>query len=134
MRPNLLLIGPDTVVGEYLDRLIASAASPVQLCDGAAPDVTNVPIRSLIVRDVDRLDRADQERLIEWLNRHDEIARVIATSARPVFPRVECGEFSDALYYRLNTVTLVLSDGPDVRWIGHVLPSTNSGDGASHTL
>ena len=114
--------------------MITSVASPVQFCDGAAPDFTNVPIRTLIVRDVDRLGRADQERLIEWLNRRDVDARIIATSARPIFPRVERGEFSDALYYRLNTVTLVLSDGPDVRWIGHVLPSTNSGDGASHTL
>jgi len=134
MRPNLLLIGPDAVVSECLDRLITSVASPVQFCDGAAPDFTNAPIRSLIVRDVDRLDRADQERLIEWLNRHDEAARVIATSARPIFSHVERGEFSDALYYRINTVTLVLSDRPDVHWIGHVLPSTNADDGAPHTL
>ena len=59
-----------------------------------------------------------------WLNRHDEGAQIIATSTRPVFPRVARGEFSDALYYRINTVTLVLGDGPDVRGIGHVLPST----------
>jgi len=134
MRPNLLLIGPDAVVGECLNRLITSVASPVQFCDGAAPDLTNLPIRSLIVRDVDRLDRADQERLIEWLNRHDDHARVIATSARPLFPHVERGAFSDALYYRINTVTLVLSDRPDMHWIGHALPSTSSGDDAPHTI
>jgi hypothetical protein len=134
MRPHLLLIGPDAVVSDYLDRLITSVAPPVQFCDGAAPDFTNVPVRSLIVRDVDRLDRAEQEQLIEWLNRHDAETRVIATSARPVFPRVERGEFSDALYYRINTVTLVLSDRPDVHWIGHALLSTNSGDGAPHTV
>jgi Sigma-54 interaction domain len=134
MRPNLLLIGPDAVVGECLDRLITSVASPVQFCDGAAPTFTNVPIRSLIVRDVDRLNRADQERLIEWLNRHDEDARVIATSAHPIFPHVERGEFSDALYYRINTVTLVLSERPDVHWIGYALPSNHSGDGAPHSF
>jgi Sigma-54 interaction domain len=134
MRPNLLLIGPDAVVGECLDRLITSMVPPVQFCDGAAPDFMHVPIRSLIVRDVERLDRADQERLIEWLNRHDGYARVIATSARPIFPHVERGEFSDALYYRINTVTLVLRDRPEVHWIGHALPSTGSGDGAPHTL
>jgi transcriptional regulator of aromatic amino acid metabolism len=134
MRPNLLLIGPDAVVSECLDRLLTSVTLPVHFCDGVAPDFTNVPIRSLIVRDVDRLGRADQERLIEWLNRRDEDARVIATSARPIFPHVERGEFSDALYYRINTVTLVLSDRPDVHRIGHALPSTNSGVGAPHTL
>jgi hypothetical protein len=134
MRPNLLLIGPDAVVDECLDRLIASVVSPVLFCDGARPALTNGPVRSLILRDVDRLTRPDQERLIEWLNHHDAGTRVIATSARPVFPYVERGEFSDALYYRINTVTLVLSERPDVGWIGHAQPSTISHHEAPHTL
>jgi hypothetical protein len=134
MRPNLLLIGPDAVVGECLDRLIASAASPVLFCDGAEPILTNGPIRSLIVRDVDRLTRNDQERLIEWLNRHEEDTRVIATSAQPVFPCVERGQFSEVLYYRINTVTLVLSERPDRCWVGHVPQATSAGHGAPHTL
>jgi hypothetical protein len=134
MKPNLLLIGPDAVVGECLDRLIASAASPVLFCDGAEPIFTTGPIRSLIVRDVDRMTRTDQERLMEWLNRHDCDTRVIATSARPVFPCVERGQFSEALYYRINTVTLVLSERPDVGWIGQAQPRTSSGYGAPHTL
>jgi hypothetical protein len=134
MRPNLLLIGPDDVVGECLDRLIASVASPVLFCDGAKLALTNGPVRSLIVRDVDRLTRTDQERLIEWLNNHDDGTRVIATSSRPVFPHVERGQFSEALYYRLNTVTLVLSERPDVRWGGHLQPSTGSYRGAPHTI
>ena len=130
MKPNLLLIGPDAVVGDYLDRLIPSVTSPVQFWDGAAPDFTHSRMCSLIVRDVDRLDRADQERLIEWLNRHGEDGRVIATSRGPVFPHVERGEFSDALYYRINTVTLVLGEGTEMRWIGHLPPSTNAAEGA----
>ena len=134
MRPNLLLIGPDAVVGECLDRLIASAASPVLFCDGAEPIFTNGPIRSLIIRDVDRLTRTDQERLIEWLNRHDSDTRVIATSAWPVFPYVGRGQFSEALYYRINTVTLVLSERPAGRWVGHAQASTGAGYGAAHTI
>ena len=125
MTPNLLLIGPDAAVGECLDHLITSVVSPVLFCDGATPIFTSGPIRSLIVRDVDRLTRTDQERLIDWLNRHDGDTRVIATSARPVFPYVERRQFSEALYYRINTVTLVLSDGPDLHWIGHAPQSTS---------
>jgi hypothetical protein len=106
----------------------------VLFCDGAEPIFTNGPIRSLIVRDVDRLTRTDQERLIEWLNRHDEDTRVIATSARPVFPCVERGQFSEALYYRINTVTLVLSARPDGRWVGPVPQASSAGHGAPHTL
>ena len=100
--PNLLLIGPDAVISECLDRLIAVVPSPVLFCDGAGPDFANDTVHSVIVRDVDRLSRADQERLVEWLNRQDGETRVIATSARPVFPHVEQGEFSAALYYRIN--------------------------------
>jgi len=75
------------------------------------------------VRDVDRLSQADQERLVEWLNRQDGETRVIATSARAVFPHVEQGAFSAALYYRINTVTLVLSERPDTRWVGGAPPT-----------
>jgi hypothetical protein len=50
--------------------------------DGTEPIFTNGPIRSLIVRDVDRLTRTDQERLIEWLNRHDRDTRVITRVGR----------------------------------------------------
>jgi transcriptional regulator of acetoin/glycerol metabolism len=37
---------------------------------------------------------------------------------------VEQGAFSAALYYRINTVTLVLSERPDARWVGGTLRST----------
>ena len=122
--PNLLLIGPDAVISECLDRLIASVPSPVVFCGGAGPDLTTDTVHSVIVRDVDRLSQADQERLVDWLNRQDGEIRVIATSARPVFPHVEQGAFSAALYYRINTVTLVLSERPDARSVGGTLRST----------
>jgi hypothetical protein len=132
--PNTLLIGPDDVIGECLDRLVTSAASPVLFCDIAEPDFTNRGARSLIVRDVDRLTHTNQQRLVEWLNRNDGDTRIIATSARPVFPRVERGEFSEALYYRLNTVTLVLSEPIDVSWAGPAQQSIGTDHGATHTL
>ena len=132
--PNLLLIGPDAVISECLDRLIASVPGPVLFGYGAGPDFTTDPVHSVIVRDVDRLSQADQERLVEWLNRQDGETRVIATSARPVFPHVERGEFSAALYYRINTVTLVLSERPDVRWVGNAQRSTCAERGAPRAI
>jgi hypothetical protein len=57
--------------------------------------------------------------LLEWLNDRSGSARVIATSARSVFPNVQRGLFSDSLYYRLNTVTLALNRQGRARHVGH---------------
>jgi transcriptional regulator of aromatic amino acid metabolism len=36
--------------------------------------------------------------------------RVIVTERRPLFPSVESGRLSSALYYRLNTITIDFTD------------------------
>ncbi len=107
--PNLLLIGPDAAIREFLDPLMASLEAPVVYCDGASPEFPNAPIGSLIVHDVARLTPADQQQLLEWINDPSRSARIIATSAGPVFPNVKRGVFSDGLYYRINTFTVMLS-------------------------
>lgn len=106
---NLLLIGPDAATREFLAPLLASLPSPVVYCNGAQPEFPNGPVGSLIVRDVGRLTRTHQQQLLEWLSDRRRSARVIATSATQVFPDVTSGVFSDGLYYRLNTVTLLLN-------------------------
>ena len=121
---NLLLIGPDAATREFLVPLMASLASPVVYCEGAEPKFPNGPVGSLIVRDVGRLTRAHQQQLLEWLNDRSRSARVIATSPRPVFPHVTRGLFSDGLYYRLNTVTLLLNRPRRARHVGEARTST----------
>jgi len=106
---NLLLIGPDAATREFLVPLLASLPSPVVYCNGAQPEFPNGPVGSLIVRDVGRLTRTHQQQLLDWLSDRRRSARVIATSATQVFPDVTSGVFSDGLYYRLNTVTLLLN-------------------------
>jgi hypothetical protein len=113
---NLLLIGPDAATREFLAPLIASLPSPVVYCNAADPEFPNGPVGSLIVRDVDRLTPTHQHLLLEWLSDRSRGARVIATSARQVFPDVTSGVFSDSLYYRLNTVTLLLNRRDRREW------------------
>lgn len=108
--PNLLLIGPETAIRDFLDPLMPSLAEPVVCCDATSPEFPNAPIGSLIVHDVARLTPSDQQHLLDWINDPSRSARVIATSAGPVFPNVARGAFSDGLYYRLNTFTFMLSD------------------------
>jgi hypothetical protein len=124
--PNLLLIGPDAAVREFLDPLMPSLASPVVCCDGATPEFPNAPVGSLIVRDVARLTRASQQQLLDWMNDLSPGARVITTSASPVFPDVKRGLFADGLYYRINTFTLMLNQEPDAPGLGQVQNSPKS--------
>ena len=105
---NLLLIGPDDATRKFLAPLIASLPSPIVPCDGAEPELPNHHVGSLIVRDVASLTRTHQQMLLEWLNGEGHRARVVATSVTDVFPNVKDGRFSADLYYRLNTVTLML--------------------------
>ena len=78
-------------------------------CDGAEAELPNHHVGSLIVRDVAWLTRTDQQQLLDWLDGEGRDTRVIATSTTPVFPSVKDGLFCADLYYRLNTVTLMLN-------------------------
>jgi hypothetical protein len=124
--PNLLLIGPDAAIRVFLDPLMESLEAPVVYCDGANPEFPSAPIGSLIVHDVARLSPDHQQQLLDWINDASRRARVIATSAGPVFPDVKGGTFSDGLYYRLNTFTVMLTGEPDIRGIGQPQGSPES--------
>jgi hypothetical protein len=106
--PNLLLIGPDTATRPYLDRLMASPS--VRACDSAAPHLPRETVQDLVVRDVERLTPDGQEQLVDWLNGPGFHTRIVATSGKSLYPMVERGEFSDALYYRINMIILRLDD------------------------
>jgi hypothetical protein len=106
--PNLLLIGPDTATRPYLDRLMTLPS--VRSCDSTEPCLPNEPVRGLIVRDVERLTPEGQDQLVEWLNGPGFHTRIVATSVTSLYPMVERGEFSDALYYRINMVILLLEE------------------------
>ena len=132
--PNLLLIGPDAAIREFLDPLIASLEAPVVYCNGANPEFPTAATGSLIVHDVTRLAPDHQQRLLDWINEPSRSARVIATSAGPVFPDVKCGVFSDGLYYRINTFTVMLTREPDMRGVGQAERSAESQSWSGPTL
>jgi hypothetical protein len=108
--PNLLLIGPDAATRAYLDQQMALPPSSVRSCDGAELELPIEPVQGLVVRDVERLTRDRQDQLVEWLSGPGYHTRIVATSGVPLYPMVERGEFSDALYYRINMITLRLDE------------------------
>jgi transcriptional regulator of acetoin/glycerol metabolism len=48
--------------------------------------------------------------LFEWLDSTSSGTQVVSTASAPLLPLVEAGAFDDALYYRLNTVYVDLSE------------------------
>lgn len=94
---------------EVLAELMPSLRAPVIWCDGARLRLPSDPVGSVVVTNIGRLMRSPQQRLLDWLNDQGNHARIIATSATSVFPWVTQGIFSEGLYYRINTVTLVLN-------------------------
>jgi DNA-binding NtrC family response regulator len=58
-----------------------------------------------VVREVDALDPREQRQLLESLQRAAGV-QVISVAAQPLYPLVQTGRFTDALYYRLNVVYL----------------------------
>jgi len=62
-------------------------------------------VRTIVVRDVERLDRQELRRLREWLDVRPR-RQVVCTSTIRLFDLVRRGDFPIDLYYRLNTLRL----------------------------
>jgi Sigma-54 interaction domain len=110
---NLLLIGPPNATRAFIDDLMSSLVAPVVCWDAGTADLPTESIGSLIIHDVSSLTPTNQHQLLEWLNNESPRRSVIATSIEPFYRNVETGLFSDALYYRLNTVTVQLDRQSD---------------------
>ena len=132
---NVLIVGPASVAAALVSRLLPRAhnetapgeagsgevsrevaspevASPevIVRCDGdllSLPPASGEPA-TLVIRDVDALSSGEQYRLLRWLDAAAERGPIVSTAAAPLLPLVEAGMFSEALFYRLNTIYIDL--------------------------
>jgi hypothetical protein len=116
-RVNLLVIHGEGVLQDLLEWLMLDLQSPIAALV-ATPMTTALrtgePLvlppaaraRTLILQDVGALTRADQHRLLDWLDRAAGRTQVVSTTPASLWPRVQSGAFIDRLYYRLNTVCM----------------------------
>ena len=70
---------------------------------------------TLILHEVGSLTHDDQVRLLAWLDQSAGRTRVVSTASASLFARVEAGLFLERLYYRLNTVSLNVAPGSEIR-------------------
>ena len=104
-RPNVLLIGPPTASDDLLPLLLSRCRPPVREIYGG--QLTGMPDDgTLVLRDLADLDPAAQRDLFRWLEAQGGRVQVVSVAPAPLFPLVAEGEFSEALFYRLNVVTM----------------------------
>ncbi|HET9831130.1 MAG TPA: hypothetical protein VFP91_05460 [Vicinamibacterales bacterium] len=101
-RPNVLILGPEVETRRAIDDIHPHLATPIATWEA------EMPFRTLVVEDVDRLTTGQQQRLLHLLTDERDRIQVIATSRHDVFESVESGAFLDLLYYQLNVVLLDL--------------------------
>jgi hypothetical protein len=105
-RPNVLLVGSDELTRAVLETQLRRLRQPIATWAPGEPLVLppNDRMGTLILSEVDALGPAEQTLLFDWLGSPSRAAQVISTASMPLFPRVIAGAFSEALYYRLNTI------------------------------
>ena len=101
-RPNVLILGPQSDTRRAIDDIRPHLATPI------ATREAEMPFRTLVVEDVDRLATAQQQRLLHLVTDEPGGIQIVATSRQDVFEAVESGAFLDRLYYQLNAVLLDL--------------------------
>jgi len=111
-RANLFVVGADDVVAQLVSSLWPYLDPPVAVRRrgeplGLAP--ISRPIGTIVVYDVDTLTHDEQQALKLWVCAGNGNSRVVSTASTSLLPMVEAGLFDDALYYRLNVVTIDLT-------------------------
>jgi len=111
-RVNLFVVGG----GEDIARLVTSLwpcfESPVHMRRAGEPlrlPRAEAPVGTMVIYDVDTLTHREQHELNEWLVAASGRVRILSSASSPLLPMVEAGTFNDALYYRLNVVTIDLA-------------------------
>jgi transcriptional regulator of acetoin/glycerol metabolism len=100
------LCGPLPVLKAALSALQPHLKAPVQKLLGSEFSLPGISAGTLILEHVATCSSSQQQALLEWLDATARQVQVISTTEPRLFELVERGDFSDRLYYRLNTVHL----------------------------
>ncbi len=108
-RANVLLVGSASATEAMLVAMKPHLDEPLrEYRPEAGVPVPQPREGTLVLLEVERLDREQQAQLDRWLERFDGRARVqvVSTGSERLFSLVETGAFLANLYYRLNVVRM----------------------------
>jgi hypothetical protein len=107
--PHTLIIGSETDVKARIADHLPRLRAPIVQWRSRGAVKRPLATGTLMIWDIDALDRAQQEQLVSWMDSHPEV-QVISIAEHPLFPLVVGGTFLDRLYYRLNVLCLSVSE------------------------
>jgi hypothetical protein len=109
-RPNVLLQGERPNIDACLSAIQPYCWSPVVTLRspvlGSLPDFFE---GSVVLEDAAAYGLAEQQALLQWLDRGGYRVQLITVTERPLLDLVERGRFIERLFYRLNIVYLDLA-------------------------
>lgn len=115
-RNNLLLVGSSSTTNAMLAALKPHLREPLcQFRPTAGVPVPQPTEGTLVLLEVARLDKNQQEQLFDWLGKLDGQVQVVSTTSEPLFSQLETGAFLTNLYYRLNVVRICSADTDEGR-------------------
>ena len=132
---NVLLFGGDTRCDAVIDAARVHFKPPV-ITWRRAERLVLLPqdaVGTLVLRGIDGLDPIDQQRVFDWLS-PSRAPRVISTAAVSLLDRLERGAFLSSLYYRLNTVCIVVDGHAERRLRGFVRTAPKADVGGAPTM
>jgi len=106
--PNILVVGPAAFVHAALRSIEPLVPQPI--FSWRPYEARGVPADSyatLVIHRVDTADADQQRQLCDWFDTRPRHIQVVSTALAPLYPFVENGTFLEALYYRLNHVSLI---------------------------
>jgi hypothetical protein len=105
-RANVLVTGPEEALTAFVRDARPAMREPVRWAANTTLSRSE-PGQTLILTDVNALDDAGQQWLMQQLNEpHGAETQVISLTSVPLYALVEANRFDAALYYRLNTIHL----------------------------
>jgi transcriptional regulator of aromatic amino acid metabolism len=106
-RPNLLVLCRHLEPERVVAPLMASAERPCHVCHlPGALTFPEVPGGTLFLVNLGALTLGQQMRLCDWMGDGGRGFQVVSIARESLYPLVEEGRFLEALYYRLNVVSL----------------------------
>jgi sigma-54-interacting transcriptional regulator len=125
----MLVSGTRDATRAFIEAITPHLHEPVH--EGSTSDTPSIapPTGTLIIRDVDAFDRAQQQRLLRWLDDvQNSHTQVIALTTTRLYDLVQAGTFLDQLYYRLNVTqfdVIAGEDGEMASLPSQIVPSSN---------
>jgi Sigma-54 interaction domain len=111
-KANVFVVGAEDEAAKLVASLRPCLFTPIVVRRRGEPlrlEQAAAPAGTIVVYDVETLTPEEQEALNRWLGTARGRVRVVSCASRPLLPAVEAGDFNDALYYRLNVVTIHLT-------------------------